>query len=340
MKKQAIRLFWGENYAPKPKAVMDAIQKALEASLDAINLYPGDVYGDTKKLLAKKYHISSQCILLQNGIESILPPLFKAYVQKKDEVITFDPTFICYKENVDVLGGKIIGISVGLEKDTTAKEILSKITQQTKMICLAWPNTTTGRYHIAKKDIEEILEKFNGLVVIDECYFGIGKQTVLPLIKKYPNLLVLRGVSKNWGLAGIRLGWAIGNRKTIKNIEAYSLHLAKDPISLPSYYILQAVLPYAKLLEKSFIQYKHQFEVKLAKIPGMQVYPSVCTFIPFRIKRITSNAKIKKVIATLAQDYGILIKDTSYLGYFLIGIPAKDEWQYVIDSLQKILKNF
>ncbi len=330
---EPLRLFWGENHALKPKIVQKVIIHALHESEKVIHLYPADLYYETQKLLSKKYQLSPNSILLQNGIESLLVAIFRAFIAEGDEVITLLPTFTHYEYNVTLLRGTITPIPVKLHYFLDAQDILNKVTNKTKVICLAFPNTTTGLYHVTSAGVKKILDNFSGLVVIDECYFGLGTETVLPLVKKYSNLVVLRGASKSWGLAGIRVGFAFANPEVIKKINTHSVHLANDPIAASSLLVLNSILPHSKILEENFIMFKEAFIKKLRTINNIQVHPSASTFIP-----ITLNSKISlKNIVKALERHDILIKDTSGFGFLLLGIPPREYWEYMFDVIEKVL---
>lgn len=194
---QPLRLFWGENYAPKPKIVQQAIAQGYNKAKKLTHLYPGGVQDEMKQALAKKYLVEPTSIILGNGIEGLLTIVCSAYIKPKDRVITFWPTFSAYKLMTEVHGGALVSVPVGVGSKLIADDVLSKVTKNTKLICLAWPNTTTGCYHLDPEQIQKILSLYKGLVVIDECYFGIGKKTTVPLLKKYDNLLILRSTSKS-----------------------------------------------------------------------------------------------------------------------------------------------
>lgn len=328
-----IRLYWGENYALKPQTVVFAIKKALAESVKTINLYPGNLQDAVIKNFANIYHVPVKSIILGTGIEGLLVNIFWVFVKAGDEIITLSPTFSAYEHNAKSRGAGVVTITVGLETKVTAEEVLAKVTGRTKLICIASPNTTTGIYHISKKDIIKILKKFKGLVIIDECYFGIGKKTVINLMHKFDNLLGLRSASKNWGLAGIRLGFGIGSTKIIDKLEKHTIALAPDSLPTATYLVMLAVLPYHHELESAYKKFQKEFVAQLKKIPGIKVYETESTYIPVEVK----NAIPLLTVISRMKSYGFELKDTSDLDYLLFTVPPKKYWDAAISCFKKSL---
>ncbi len=329
-----IRLYWGENYAPKPPVVQKALKQAFQDALDTVHWYPSDPMVKLKHMIAKSYHVSCDQIAIGNGIEGLLIPVFHAFVHPQDDVLVLDPTFGAYVANAKTVGAQSISISVGLTTKLTAVDILAKVTKKTTMMCFASPNTSTGSYHLSVAEIEKLVKKFSGIIVVDECYFGIGKQTVVPLLKKYKNIIVLQSASKVYGLAGLRIGWAMGSGQYINQIKAKSIDLASDPVPTASILGLCAIWPYRTFLSRKYVTFQKQFLKKLQKISFFMVYPTHTTFIPVVLDKKVS---VKKFIQTMEEKYHIMLKDTSNLGYLLIGVPLKKDWSYVLSCFRKCI---
>lgn len=326
-----IRLYWGENYAPKAPVVQRALGRAFSMAQKISHLYPGELQEQTKQALASAYHIHANQILIGAGIEGILKDCFKMWVGPGDSVLTIAPTFGGYEHNAVACGASVITIPVSLSTKLTAQEVLSVITPKTKLLIFASPNTSTGAYHLAIEDYKEMLPRFPGLVVVDECYYHIGKKTVLPLLKKYDNLLVLRSASKSWGLAGVRVGFAFGSSVLIDQLNKQTIMLAPDPLPGISYKALQAILPYRQMTADAYVAFRNTFAQRLVSISHFIVYPSDTTFIPVAVPH---PEKLPIFLAQMAAQ-GVLLKDTAQLGYLLIGVPPKDAWGYVLDCFQE-----
>src|SRR3989338_8486754 len=143
-----IRLYWGENYAPKPPAAKRALGRAFKQALDTAHLYPGELLTETVEALAKIYGVTDNQIFIGAGIEGILKEIFPVFLSPGDSIITLSPTFSVYEHNANALGVSVVHIPVNFNTQIMAKEILAIVTQQTKLIVIASPNPQTGIYHI------------------------------------------------------------------------------------------------------------------------------------------------------------------------------------------------
>lgn len=330
------RLYWGENYAPKPKMAIDAISAAYKAAYQNINLYPGGLQDEALVAISMRLGIPTPHILISNGIEGLIQLLCKTFVRKGDEVIMLNPTFGGYAHNAQIVGAHPVFIDVVLGSYISVKDVTRCISKNTSIIFIASPNTMTGFYHLTIQDIAKLAGVFPGIIVIDECYFGIGDMTVVSLVKKFSNIIILQSASKSLGLAGIRVGWAIASQKIITQLKKYSIALAPDPLPSVSYAVLAAVMPFSSDIAHSFILFRDEFAFHLAKIKNFHVYPTDTTMIPVVLPKSIS---ISKYIALMKSE-GVLLKDTSNVGYLLVGVPPKREWKYVLSCFQGVISSF
>lgn len=328
-----IRLYWGENYAPKPPDVAKVLRIAFKESLSLIHLYPGSLQDEVKGLLAKYCGVGKDWITLGTGIEGLLVDIFNQYLSQGEQVVILEPTFGGYVHPIEHFGGRIIKIPVNFDTKLTLEDILRHTTTKTKILCIASPNTATGAYHIEQAVWQRLLKEFKGMVIADECYFGIGTETLVPLLAHSPNLIILRSASKVWGLAGIRFGWAIAAPTIINNIEEGTIGVAPDQIATSTLLVCKAILPYANTIALGFRTFKDQFAKKLSGIKGLRVIYSKTTFIPVVLaEQISLSDFIKNM-----EDCGIGLKNTQSLGYLLVGVPPKEAWTFVLNCFKEVL---
>ncbi len=333
--KTNLRLYWGENYSEKPKHVKALIKKAAIKSVGCINLYPGEVYQQTVNLLAKHLQISEKEILLGNGIDGFLNLIGKCLIKEKDKVAALSPSYCIYEKVINLYKGKILKIKVNIGQTFTANQLLTQI-EKTQMFFLSYPNNPTGQYVTSVKDVEIILKKYKGLLVVDECYFGIGNLTILNLVNKYPNLIVIKSFSKSMGMAGLRFGYAISHKKNIDLMQKYSLDIEIDQLNIFTHLLAQAVLLYEKELFITYKQFKQKFIDLLEKKTGYEVIPTDTSFILLKIKGCQNS----QIVSELAKQ-GIYIKDTKIYANFpkdiiMFSVPPKNKWQYFVKNLLNI----
>lgn len=192
---------------------LDANENPFE---NGVNRYPDPQQRSLKTILAAQKGIKEENILLGNGSDEVLDLLFRAFCEpKQDNIITLPPTYGMYK----VLSG--INLVENREVLLTAKfqpniaEIKKVIDEHTKLLFLCSPNNPTGN-SFSTVIIEELLNSFNGLVVIDEAYIDFStEESWTSKLADYPNLIVTQTLSKAYGMAGIRLGLCLASAEVI-----------------------------------------------------------------------------------------------------------------------------
>ncbi|MBW1296102.1 histidinol-phosphate transaminase [Aquimarina litoralis] len=192
---------------------LDANENPYE---NGVNRYPDPQQRSLKAVLAEQKNILPQNILLGNGSDEVLDLLFRAFCEPKiDNIITLPPTYGMYNvlaNTNDVQNHKILLTN---DFEPNVSKILETIDQQTKIIFLCSPNNPTGN-SFSEQSIVQILEGFNGLVVIDEAYIDFSTmESWVQKLKVYPNLIITQTLSKAYGMAGIRLGLCYASKEII-----------------------------------------------------------------------------------------------------------------------------
>ncbi|WP_417887012.1 histidinol-phosphate transaminase [Zunongwangia sp.] len=182
-----------------------------------VNRYPDPHQRNVKDELAKIKGIKPEQILLGNGSDEVLDLLFRAFCEPgKDNVITLPPTYGMYKvlSEINNIENREVLLSEDFEPQVSA--ILDKSDANSKLLFLCSPNNPTGNTFSEEK-VEELLQKFNGLVIIDEAYIDFsGKESWLNRLQEYPNLVITQTLSKAYGMAGIRLGICCASEEIIE----------------------------------------------------------------------------------------------------------------------------
>ncbi|MFA6872643.1 MAG: histidinol-phosphate transaminase [Bacteroidaceae bacterium] len=180
------------------------------------NRYPDPLQEEVKALLSPIKGVAAENIFLGNGSDEAIDLVYRAFCEPRiDNVVAIDPTYGMYSVCAGV--NDIEYRSVLLDKNYLfkAEDLLSAADSHTKIIWLCSPNNPSGNC-LLPDEIKKVLEKFEGLVVLDEAYIdfaseeGFAKQ-----LAKYPNLIILQTFSKAWGSAAIRLGMAFASAEII-----------------------------------------------------------------------------------------------------------------------------
>lgn len=228
-KKKAVKIKLSANESalgPSPKAI-----KAYNSISTNFVRYPDSDGINLRKKLAKKFKINIEQIILGSGSDQILELVCKAFLNKNDEVVVSQNSFIVYRIYSKINGAKI---KFAKEKKLhfSINNVLSCITNKTKIVFIANPNNPTGTY-INRFDLINLRKKIrsNILLVVDDAYYEYVKDknysSGLKLFSKSRNVLVTRTFSKLYGLAGLRVGWGYSSKDIIK-----SLNQIKPPFNI------------------------------------------------------------------------------------------------------------
>lgn len=278
-----IKLASNEN----PLGCSPQVQLALQQALDDIASYP-DTHGIVlRKALSEKYHLAIDQAIIGNGSEELLGLLLQAFIIPGEEVLLGQFSFMGYDNLVKAARGQVIKVPM---PDWTfdLDAILASLSAKTKMIILANPNNPTGTYY-SLSEFNHFMQQLPSsvLVVSDEAYFEYINKSDYPqthlLLEKYPNLIVTRTFSKAYGLAGMRVGYALAHEDIIALINRIRL-----PFNVNT---LAQVAALAALKDQSFLEdciqanqvHREQLCQGLNKL-GIAFIPSETNFVMLNLK--------------------------------------------------------
>lgn len=266
------KLNQGENFfgtSPKVKAVL--------GNYNFYNYYPDPEYKKLRQAIGKNINIPFEKIMVGSGSDELIDLLFRLTLNPGDEVINFPPSFGMYDVSIKLNSGVIINIPRGKDYRIDTAKALNAVSKKTKVIVVCSPNNPTGN-QAPRQDIVKFL-KTGKLVMLDEAYAEYASENSLDLIKKYPNLIVLRTFSKWAGIAGLRLGYVAMNEYLITQLmkikPPFNVNLAAEAASLE---ILKDTR-FAKKNIKRLKRERGRLYKNLTAIPYLKVYPSETNFI-------------------------------------------------------------
>lgn len=206
--KQYIKLNTNENpYPPSPR-VIEAIRQAANADL---KLYPDPTCRELRAAIAKAYQLEEEEIFIGNGSDEILAFSFPAFFDPGKQILFPDLTYSFYPVYAQLfnLDYKLIPL------DEEFSIPIEQIPDDHHGLILANPNAPTGQYTSLLR-IEALVKRSKGLVILDEAYIDFGGESASRLLSLYPNLLIIQTFSKSRSLAGLRLGFALGQKHLIE----------------------------------------------------------------------------------------------------------------------------
>ncbi|MCI2228163.1 histidinol-phosphate transaminase [Polaribacter sp. MSW13] len=286
----------------KKMIFLDANENPFE---NGVNRYPDPQQNNVKNLLSKIKTVSKENILLGNGSDEVLDLIFRAFCEpNKDNIITLPPTYGMY----DVLANinAIQNREVLLNKDFQPKvnQILETADTNSKVLFLCSPNNPTGNTFTVDA-VEELLTKFNGLVILDEAYIDFSKhKSWLEKLEKFPNLIITQTLSKAFGLAGIRLGVCYASKEIIK-----VLNNIKPPYNVNELTQQKAIIRLQQIdeIQNEIAQLvserkrlKNELESSISYVE--KVYSSDANFLLIKVD--DANKRYNQLI-----DYGVVIRN-------------------------------
>lgn len=330
--KEVIKLASNENpLGPSPKAL-----QAIRKNILGLNRYPDSRGVYLKKKIAKSLGLLPDNIVLGNGSDELIDIIIKTFVEDDEFVITADTTFLEYKIIAQVNNRKVITVPLRYFK-YDLEAIKKKIDKNTKLIFISNPNNPTGTYS-TKYELEDFMRDLpEGLIlVLDEAYDTFIDVDDFPKGLNYlnnKNIIILKTFSKAYGLAGLRIGYAVGNPE----LTAY-MERVRQPFNINS---LAQVAAIAALDDKEFLRRsrkvilegKDYLYANLSKL-GIAYVPSVTNFILIDIGK-DSIVAFKAML-----KYGVIVRDMEQYNlknFIRVTIGTKKENERFIKVLKKIL---
>jgi len=270
----------------------------------AINRYPDPSARELKTSLRKAFAIpDSYDVLLGNGSDELIQMLAMAVAGPERVVMSPEPSFVMYQMIALMAGMKYVGVPLQQNFSLDLDAMLEAIKQhRPALLFLAYPNNPTGNL-FDKGAIEEILQTSEGLVIVDEAYYAFANSSLLGWLDRFKNLMIMRTVSK-MGMAGLRLGYLVGDRLWLEQIDKMRLPYN---INVLTQMTAQLALQHVESFEQQTQAICKDREIlygQLCSISEIEVFPSYANFVLFRVKTMSSQ----EVFEGLKQR-GVLIKN-------------------------------
>jgi len=199
-------------YPPSPR-VAEAIRTELGVAGESLRLYPNPTSASLRRVVAEHHGLGLRAgnVCVGNGSDDILNLLVRAFCTQTVPLGFTMPSYSLYPVLVEIQDGR----SEVIEFDRSMKLPLARMAgSSARAFFLTSPNAPTG-VGFSRAEIEEALKVFKGLLVVDEAYAPFAQEDAVPLLAKYPNLVVVRTLSKAYALAGIRIGYALAHAEVI-----------------------------------------------------------------------------------------------------------------------------
>jgi len=251
---------------------------------NGVNRYPDPQQWKLKERLSEIKGIAKKNMILGNGSDEVIDLLLRAFCEPgQDKLIICKPTYGMYQVAAQINDLKICELELDANFQPDVKAILEN--NDAKLLFICSPNNPTGNL-IDNEILRELLDQFNGLIVLDEAYIDfVADASMLNELCKYPNLVILQTLSKAWGMAGIRLGMGFASIDIIEVLNKikppYNVNVLTQDKALE-------LLKNEKCFEKEvelLLQEKKWLSEELRSFTFVEkVFPSQANFILIRVK--------------------------------------------------------
>lgn len=223
-----VRLDANESFLPLPQALVEEAKAAVGRT--AFNRYPDPAARELCQAFAACYGVQPQQVVAGNGSDELITVLFEAFLEKGDAFATVEPDFSMYAFNGHLHEARHVAIPKGRDLRLDVEAVAAACQrEQVKLLIFSNPCNPTSLV-CGREEMEKLIDSLpETLVVLDEAYMDFSDQSLLGEVEDHPNLLVLRTCSKAFGMAALRLGFAVCG-KTL----AGALRAVKSPYNVNS----------------------------------------------------------------------------------------------------------
>lgn len=307
---------------------------ANENPYGTLNRYPDPHQKELKKKLSELKSIAEENIFIGNGSDEVIDLAFRIFCNPgKDKALTFSPTYGMYDVSAEINEVDLIKIPLNRSFQIDLNILENHLNEESlKLIFICSPNNPSGN---SIENIERVLQKFKGIVIVDEAYIDFSKaDSYIKKLDQYPNLIVSQTFSKAWGLAAARIGTAYSSAEIIslfnKTKPPYNVSELNQKAALNA-------LENSSEFEKRkdiIIEQKKLLEEKLKKLAVIKkVYPSDSNFI--LVETSDANWVYNELVnqKVITRNRNSLVKNCIRI---TVGTP--EENQKLINALSKLEK--
>jgi histidinol-phosphate aminotransferase len=327
-----LRLDFNENTVGCSPAVLRALSRM---TAEQMAIYPE--YQMTTKRLARFFRVRPEEMHLTNGIDDALHLIADTFIEDGDSVLVVEPTFDMYRFFAELAGARVIALRYDEEMkfpvNAAVRELRRAPKRSPRVLYIANPNNPTGTL-VSPQDLRRILQAASRtLVLVDEAYFDFCGQTILPWIRRYPNLLVARTFSKSAGLAALRLGCLFAAPAILS---AMRRACTPYPVNTAALIAAEAAIRdkrFARNYTREVLKSRALLEKGLTRL-GARIYPSAANFV------LADFGPVARRLVRALDRKGILVRerrDFPRTGFVRISAGTRADTKRVLRAMEAIL---
>jgi histidinol-phosphate aminotransferase len=332
--RDAVKLNQNENPWGVPDAVRAETLRRMEGRQWA--RYPDFVPAALHEKLAAFAGWRADGVVAGNGSNELIQATLMVTVGEGSRVLISEPTFALYRQVATVLGGEVLSVplddALGFDVEALAEAVER---DGPDVVILCSPNNPTG-CRIEEDELERLLTRTGGIVVVDEAYFEFSGRTVAPLLERHTNLAVFRTFSKAMGLAGLRVGYLLAApelaREVSKAVLPYNLNAFSQTAAEVAVELYESEL---RPTVERIVAERERLFTELQNIEGLAPVRSCANFMVVR-----SAIEPRRVYEELLGRFGVLIRDVSgypmLSDYFRVSVGTPAENERLLEGLRDI----
>lgn len=269
------------------------------------NRYPDPTAHELRRLIAEANGLEPENVLVGNGGDELIFDLLLAWGGPGRTLLDMPPTFSMYAIDAETTGTNLVSVPRLPDFSVDQDAVLSHVrTGNVDMVFVANPNNPTGGL-TDESFLIELLESTDAIVLVDEAYFEFSRHTMRPHMSRHKNLVLLRTFSKAFSLAGLRVGYLLGDAEVV-----CELMKVRQPYSVNSFsqMVASTVFRERMVFEQGIsdiIRGREQISHGLSIVHGVDVFPSEANFVLFRVEHASALWR------DLLHSHSVLIRDFS-----------------------------
>ncbi len=320
-----------------PRNVPEALRQEIseEISTVALNRYPDPLGNELRDMIAQANGLTRDWVILGNGGDELLFNIALAWGGPGRTMLNVPPAFSVYEANAYLTGTDVVNVARTDTFDVDEDAVINRVAQgDIDYVILTSPNNPTGKV-ISEDFVERLLEATDALVMIDEAYSEFSRCTVLPLLKKHKNLVILHTFSKAYSLAGVRLGYIFAHPEVITEFikvrQPYSVDAVSQAIACVVY---RNRAVFEQEIDEIIAERDLLLE-RLRSLDGVEAFDSDANFV---LARLEGADEIWQKL----YDKGVLVRDFSHApmleNCLRVSIGTPEENRIFFDTLKEILQ--
>lgn len=323
-----LRLDFNENTVGCSPAVLRALSGM---TAEQMAMYPE--YQATTRRLARFFRVRPEELHLTNGIDDALHLIADTFIEPGDAVVVVEPTFDMYRFFAELAGARVIALRYDEKMKFPVEDIIQELRGFPRVLYIANPNNPTGTL-VQPADLRRILRAASKtIVLVDEAYWDFSGMTVLPWIRRYPNLMVARTFSKSAGLAALRIGCLFARREILSIMRRAC---TPYPVSTAALVAAEAAIRdtrFGRAYTREVLQSRKLLEKGLARL-GARVFPSSANFVladfGFQATRMVRALERKGILVRERKDF-------PRKGFVRISAGTRADTRRVLRAIEGIL---